>query len=97
MEKLGIRPANQHEYRWRWQLFIRNPPLSRKKKIVLLLNPYLVKMNLRKPYMLVWYIMAQGDRMMERLETMEKVEVEGLLWQMVGELSGEFHVNRPIQ
>ena len=26
-----------------------------------------------------------------------KVEVERFLWQMVGELSGEFHVNKPLK
>lgn len=97
MQILGIRPATEKEHLWKLNLFKSNPSHYRKKRIVLFLNPFIAKMTIKKAQMLVWYLMSQGNGGLEEIEVMEKGEAEGYLWQIIGELNGEFSVHRPIQ
>ena len=97
MQRLGIRPATQSENSWRWKLFSNKPTHSRKKRIVLMLNPVVTKMGVKKAHMIVWYLMSQGSEAIEEIEAMSKYEIEQYLWQIIEKLNAEFRVHRPVQ
>ena len=47
--------------------------------------------------MLTWFLMAKGDEKVEELKCMTNEEIERYLWQVIGVLSQEYQVHRPIQ
>ena len=94
--RLEIRPATESEHNWRHQLYMQRPTNSKRREIGQLLNPFVVKMGLKKPCMLSWYLMTRGD-VVHKITSVNAAEAEVLLWEIIAELNGEFNVNRPIQ
>ena len=97
MRMLGIRAATQMEHRWRWRLYVINPPPVRKKELGIMLNSYMSRMNIQKPFMIIWYLLSRGDEIVGELRCMAKDELEGYLWKVIDDLSKEFQVHRPIR
>ena len=97
MRMLGIRSATQGENRWRWKLYIINPPPAKKRELGIILNPHFASMSVKKPFMLIWYLLAKGDEIIGELKRMAKADIERYLWQVIRELGQEFQVHRPIQ
>ena len=97
MEKLNIRPATDKEHAWRRALYVLNPGQKSKRKAKKLLLPVLPKLGIKKPHMLIWYIIAQGETYLEELRNCGKTHLERRLWKIYHDLNNEFAVNRPIQ
>ena len=68
-----------------------------KQRVRQVLSPYLESIELAKPYMVIWFIMSKGPQFLETLKQKERKEIIRYLKEVVGRLSCEFGVHRPVQ
>ena len=97
MQKLGIEPANDRQNEWRRSLYEEGVTSDKVREIWEALGPTLREMNLAKPYMVLWYLVAQGGKFLIELMVMSGNERKATLWSIVRGINAEYGVHRPIQ
>ena len=97
MNQLGIRPAEERENEWRRDLFVGKGGGLINTNIKAKFATTFARLQIRKPQLLVWYLMSLGaDKVNEILSLSEK-ERDKAIAKMVVSRNKEYGRHQPIQ
>ena len=97
MELLGVIPAREEENTWRRELYLLKGQGVKREDLWKMLEPEFVRMKLRRPQMIIWYVVSQGSDLIRKLMRMTDEDREEELWQIMKKLNQEFCKHVPIQ
>ena len=97
MKMLGIIPATEEQHKWRWAFFRGRFQQDEGVRVKTKLAPFFTSMRIRKPQLIIWYVMAQGQEFWEKWQHLTRVEKEATLWGIRKQLSDEYGTHQPIQ
>ena len=91
MNHLGIRPATEEQNGWRRDLLIGKGGGVLNAEIRRKLMPTFVKLEIKKPQLLIWFLMSQGGKMVTEEERKRRI------LELTFALNAEFGKHNPIQ
>lgn len=97
MEQLGVRMATEEENKWRRELFMGKGGGVLNMEVRKKLGPCFLSLGIRKPQLLVWFIMSQGGAYLEGLMGMEEEARIARVGELRTKLNNEFGRQVPIQ
>ena len=97
MDKLGIITATDEQNEWRSKLYELGITGARVREVKAILAATLENMRVFKPYMVIWYIIAMGDKCLSELMSKKVDEKETILWDIIKGINSEYGVHQPIQ
>ena len=83
MDRLGIEPANEEQNEWRWKLYNLEVTSVKVREVKEILASTFRSMEIAKPYMVLWYVIAMGPKYIRDLMAMNRKDRETTIWNIV--------------
>ena len=97
MQTMTITPSSEDANKWRRDLYLLKGQGVKTKDIQNLLAPEFEKMNISKPHMLIWYIIAHGSKLIRTLMDMTDKDRQETLGMLTKLINSEYMNHKPIQ
>ena len=97
MNQLGIRPAKEEENEWRRALFLGKGNGVLNSEIKKNYKTTFERMNISKPQLIIWYLMAQGETVIKEILSMTEEQRCAVLNEILVKLNKEYGRHKPIQ
>ncbi len=89
MNQLGIRPAKEEENEWRRALFLGKGNGVLNSEIKKNYKTTFEHMNISKPQLIIWYLMAQGETVIKEILSMTEEQRCAVLNEILVKLNKE--------